>query len=118
MQGTLGLDLAGKHGPHLIILDLHLPDMSGIEVLKRLKSAQATRDIPVMMLTADASKTQSEHARLLGASDYLTKPLDVASFIDAVASHLKLPNAQTSSQSVGEVLGRAQSMSPRGMNRA
>jgi signal transduction histidine kinase/CheY-like chemotaxis protein len=90
MQGMIGLDLARKHEPHLIILDLHLPDISGIEVLKRLKSERDTCDIPVVMLTADASKTQSEHARVLGASAYLTKPLDVISFIDNVAQHLTL----------------------------
>ena len=90
MQGTLGLDLARKRQLHLIILDLHLPDMSGMEVLKRLKCERATRDIPVVMLTADASKSQAEHARVLGASEYLTKPLDVVSFIATIARHLAL----------------------------
>jgi PAS domain S-box-containing protein len=90
MQGTLGLDLARQHQPDLIILDVHLPDISGMEVLKHLKGEQSTIDIPVVMLTADASKTQSEHARLLGASDYLTKPLDVVGFIDVIVDHLSL----------------------------
>jgi PAS domain S-box-containing protein len=92
IQGMLGLDLARKHKPDLIILDLHLPDIPGMEVLRRLKSDHITRDIPVVMLTADASKTQSEHARRLGASDYLTKPLDIGSFIEIVAHHLALPH--------------------------
>jgi PAS domain S-box-containing protein len=90
MQGTLGLDLARQHQPDLIILDLDLPDISGMDVLKRLKGEQITIDIPVVILTADASKTQTEHAHLLGASDYLTKPLDVSGFIDVVAHHLSL----------------------------
>jgi CheY-like chemotaxis protein len=98
MQGRLGLDLAAKHLPDLIILDLHLPDISGTDVLKRLKNEHVTRDIPVVMLTADASRAQSEHARLLGASDYLTKPLDVASFIDVIAHHLTLPEGRLPSQ--------------------
>jgi PAS domain S-box-containing protein len=96
MQGTLGLDLAGKHQVHLIILDLHLPDMSGMEVLKRLKSERATRDIPVVILTADASKTESDHARVLGASEYLTKPLDVVSFVDTVARQLRVSDEERS----------------------
>jgi PAS domain S-box-containing protein len=98
MQGRLGLDLASKHLPDLIILDLHLPDISGIDVLKHLKNEHVTRDIPVVMLTADASKTQSEHARLLGASDYLTKPLDVISFIEVVMHHLTPPDSQPASR--------------------
>jgi signal transduction histidine kinase/ActR/RegA family two-component response regulator len=98
MQGRLGLDLAAKHLPDLIILDLHLPDISGTDVLKRLKNEHVTRDIPVVMLTADASKAQSEHARLLGASDYLTKPLDVASFIEVIAHHLTLSEGRLPAQ--------------------
>jgi PAS domain S-box-containing protein len=97
IQGTLGLDLAREHQPHLIILDMHLPDISGIEVLKRLKSEQATRDIPVVVLTADASKTQADHARRLGASDYLTKPLDIVSFIETISHHLAAPGDEMAS---------------------
>jgi CheY-like chemotaxis protein len=77
MQATIGLALARQQRPDLIVLDLHLPDMPGTEVLKRLKADQSTREIPVIVLTADASKSQSERVRQLGATDYLTKPLNV-----------------------------------------
>jgi CheY-like chemotaxis protein len=92
IQGTLGFDLARKHQPDLIILDMHLPDISGIEVLKRLKSEPATRDIPVVVLTADANRTQADHARLLGASDHLTKPIDIVAFIETISRHLAAPS--------------------------
>ena len=85
MQATIGLELAREHHPDLIVLDLHLPDMSGTEVLKRLKTDQPTRDIPVVVLTANASKGRAEHITQLGAAAYLTKPLDVPRFIDAIA---------------------------------
>ena len=88
MQGTLGLELARKHRTDLIVLDLHLPDMPGMEVLKRLKADQPTREIPVVVLTADASKGQSERVTQLGATDYLTKPLDVPKFIEVIALNL------------------------------
>jgi CheY-like chemotaxis protein len=65
-----------------------------MEVLKRLKSEPDTREIPVVMLTADASKTRSEHALLVGASAYLTKPLDIGSFLDSVTQHLLLPSPE------------------------
>ena len=88
MKGTLGLELARQHRPDLIVLDLHLPDMPGSEVLTRLKTDPSTRKIPVIVLTADASGRQSERVRQLGAIDYLTKPLDVPKFIEIIANNL------------------------------
>jgi CheY-like chemotaxis protein/anti-sigma regulatory factor (Ser/Thr protein kinase) len=89
MQGGLGLELATRHHPDLIILDLHLPDMKGEEVLRRLKADQATREIPVVMLSADASKSQATRLLRLGAADYLTKPLDITRFLNVVAAQLQ-----------------------------
>ncbi len=89
IQGTLGLDLARKHLPDLIILDLNLPDTPGLEVLARLKAEPATTDIPVIVLSAEASRGTTRQALALGASVYLTKPLDVNSFVDAVADGLR-----------------------------
>jgi CheY-like chemotaxis protein len=88
MQATIGLELARQHHPDLIVLDLHLPDMPGTEALKRLKADPSTREIPVIVLTADASKGQQERAMALGAEDYLTKPLDVSRFLHAIADKL------------------------------
>jgi PAS domain S-box-containing protein len=88
IQGALGLDLARKHQPDLIILDLHLPDMSGLEVLRRLKAEPATSAIRVIVLSADASRGRSREAHELGAQAYLTKPLDVDDFVEAVSREL------------------------------
>ena len=77
MQGRLGLDLAREHRPDLILLDLHLPDLPGEEVLHRLRSDPRTREIPVVVLSADASAGQIERLLGVGARAYLTKPLDV-----------------------------------------
>ena len=70
------------------MLDPHLPDMPCTEVLKRLKAEHTTREIPVVVLTADASKGQSERVKQLGAADYVTKPLDVPRFLDVIATNL------------------------------
>jgi len=94
MQGTIGLELAREHRPALIVLDLHLPDMSGAEVLARLKAHRLTREIPVVVLTADASKGQSDHLKSLGAAEYLTKPLDVRRFLEVIADNLALRSRQ------------------------
>jgi len=88
MQATIGLELARKHHPDLIVLDLHLPDLPGSEVLKRLRSDETTREIPVVVLTADASNLHSEHVKQLGVAAYLTKPLDVPRFLEVIARNL------------------------------
>ncbi|MGA2929198.1 MAG: PAS domain S-box protein [Solirubrobacteraceae bacterium] len=88
MQGTLGLDLAREHSPDLIVLDLHLPDIPGTEVLKRLKADLPTSGIPVVVLTADASRQQEDKVRRLGAVNYITKPLDVRRFLTVVSENL------------------------------
>jgi signal transduction histidine kinase/CheY-like chemotaxis protein len=88
MQAQLGLDLAREHRPELIMLDLHLPDMSGQEVLRRLKADRETAEIPVIVLSADASKGQIGRLMDSGASGYLTKPLDVQRFLELIDTTL------------------------------
>jgi len=77
MQGTRGLELARDHRPELIILDLHLPDLPGSDVLARLSADPRTRGIPVVILSADATPGQIKRLLEQGAREYLTKPLDI-----------------------------------------
>jgi len=77
MRPQLGLDLAEEHHPDLVLLDLHLPDMPGEEVLRRLRANPNTADVPVVILSADARPSQIEHLLDQGARAFLTKPLDV-----------------------------------------
>ena len=88
MQGSLGLTLARDRRPDVIILDLQLPDMQGEDVLKRLKADPRTRDIPVVVLTADASKGTAERLIRLGASEFVSKPLDVRQFLAVVQPYI------------------------------
>jgi PAS domain S-box-containing protein len=80
MQGKVGLDLARQHLPDLILLDLHLPDLPGWDVLSELKANPTTRDIPVVVVSADATTRQIKRLMSAGAATYLTKPLDVTEF--------------------------------------
>jgi len=82
MQGKLGLELARRHAPDLILLDLHLPDMPGWEVLAHLKATDETRNIPTVVLSADATTGQIQRLIAAGAVAYLTKPLDLDQFVD------------------------------------
>jgi PAS domain S-box-containing protein len=82
MRGGMGLELAREHQPDLILLDLNMPDIPGHEVLQRLKAEARTREIPVVIISADAMPGQIDRLRKAGAHDYLTKPLDVKRFID------------------------------------
>jgi signal transduction histidine kinase/CheY-like chemotaxis protein len=88
MQGELGLELARQHRPDVILLDLHLPDMGGKDVLERLRSDPVTSGIPVFILSADATHGQIERLLANGAQGYLTKPLDVERFVDALRETL------------------------------
>ncbi|MDP9003592.1 MAG: PAS domain S-box protein [Verrucomicrobiota bacterium] len=92
MQGQLGLELARQHSPDLILLDLHLPDVQGWEVLSRLQHDEATREIPVVVISADATSRQINRLMAAGARAYLTKPLDMQEFFrimeETWASHL------------------------------
>jgi CheY-like chemotaxis protein len=84
LQGRLGVELAWEHLPDLILLDLHLPDIPGEEVLRRLRSDERTRDTPVLVISADATPGQVERLKEAGADGYLTKPLDVDGFLAEV----------------------------------
>ena len=85
-QGSIGVELAQHHDPALVLLDLHLPDMHGADVLAQLRATPRTAGLPVVILSADATAEQVTRLFAAGASDYLTKPLDVAKVL-AVLDH-------------------------------
>jgi signal transduction histidine kinase/CheY-like chemotaxis protein len=77
MQGRLGVALAREHRPVLVLLDLHMPDINGDEVLRQLREDPATATTPVVIVSADATAGQIERLLAEGATGYLTKPLDL-----------------------------------------
>ena len=82
MRGGIGLEMAARHRPDLILLDLHLPDLSGEQVLRRLRTDPITSDIPVVVVSADAVPEQIAALLAAGAQDYMTKPLDLKRFLE------------------------------------
>ena len=95
MQGGLTLDLAREHNPDAVILDLHLPDIPGDEVLNRLRADPRTAHIPVVMFSADATERQVKRLAAAGARAYLTKPVKVMEFLRTLDEVLAAPRAAT-----------------------
>jgi len=87
-HGQVGIELAQQHRPDLILLDLHLPDMNGDEILSRLRAEPATRTIPIIIISADATTQQSDRLLASGANGYLTKPIDIDEFRATISQHL------------------------------
>jgi signal transduction histidine kinase/CheY-like chemotaxis protein len=91
-DGPRGLSLARTHRPEIILMDLNLPGMSGLEVLAQLQREPATKDIPVIALTANAMARDIERGMAAGFFRYLTKPIDIDKFneaIDLTLAHLR-----------------------------
>jgi len=84
MQGSIGLELARQEPPALVLLDLHLSDIDGRDVLRQLRSEAATADLPVVVLSADATERQIERLLAEGATAYVTKPIDLGEFLRVV----------------------------------
>ena len=91
MQGGLAVELAREHQPDLIVLDLHLPDLNGDEVIDRLRQDPRTAETPVVIYSADATDRQVRRLLDAGAVDYLTKPAKVTDFLDMVDAVLGKP---------------------------
>jgi len=83
-NGIEALDLARKHRPDLILMDIQLPEVSGLEVTKWIKEDDDLKTIPVIAVTAFAMKGDEERIREGGCEAYLSKPISVGKFIETV----------------------------------
>jgi len=88
VQGNPGIGIAQVRHPDLILLDVHLPDINGFEVLERLRLDAATANIPIVVLSADATPGQVRRFRDAGANEYLTKPLDLKLLLTLIDNYL------------------------------
>ena len=82
--GLEGLQLARDHHPDLILMDIQLPEVSGIDIIRLLKEDDSLRAIPVIAITAFAMKGDEERIRESGCEGYLSKPISVVKFIETV----------------------------------
>ncbi len=87
-DGKLAYDTALEHMPDLIIMDIQLPEISGLDVTRQLKENPELKPIPVIAVTAFAMKGDEQKIREGGCEDYISKPISVSSFIEVVKKHL------------------------------
>jgi CheY-like chemotaxis protein len=84
-----GLQIARTQRPDLILLDIQLPGIDGYEVLRQLRAEDATREIPVIAISANATRADIERGRAAGFEDYLTKPIDQHLLVAALQRALR-----------------------------
>jgi DNA-binding response OmpR family regulator len=106
-NGKEGLEMARKTKPELIVLDVMLPELGGLEVCKSLRRDPATADIPVLMLTARATEIDRVLGLELGADDYVTKPFSTRELVLRVKNLLRRKTAGEISRFAGfRLIGR------------
>ncbi|MDF9826956.1 two-component system sensor histidine kinase/response regulator [Ereboglobus sp. PH5-5] len=89
-SGQEALDVVARARPSLILLDVMMPDMDGIEVCRRLQAAEGTRAIPVIFVTARGAREHKIEGLSMGAVDYITKPVDLDEMVARVRTQLRL----------------------------
>ena len=91
-NGKIGFEIALKENPDLIISDILMPELNGIEMFKKLQTHKKTISIPLIFLSAKGEKEDIRKGMNLGAEDYLTKPINVNDLLDAVENKIKKKN--------------------------
>jgi two-component system, cell cycle response regulator DivK len=87
--GDQALMLATEHGPALVLMDVRLPDMDGVEALSRLRMDERTASIPVLAVSAQAMKGDRERFKEAGFDGYLSKPVDIDELLTTVEQHCR-----------------------------
>lgn len=90
-SGMEVLEIARTQKPDLILMDIQLPEVSGLDVTKWLKNDEALKKIPVIAVTAFAMKGDEEKIRQGGCEDYISKPISVSRFLDVIQTYLNKP---------------------------
>jgi DNA-binding response OmpR family regulator len=103
-DGQSGLDIGLRHKPDLVLLDLMMPGMNGLEVCKLLRADARTSRVPIIMLTAKAAETDKIVGLEMGADDYITKPFSVRELLARVRAVLRRSSPE---QPAGDVIRRA-----------
>jgi signal transduction histidine kinase/CheY-like chemotaxis protein len=94
-NGMQGIEMITQHNPDLIIMDIHMPVMDGMEAIRKIREVKAFDQIPIICLTADAFTNQQKKAMTLGANDYLTKPIEMAKLLQVFSKYFSVETEET-----------------------
>ena len=83
-NGREAIEAVSEHDPDLVVCDVMMPVMNGLEVVARLKKDAATKDLPIVLLSAKAQELDISHGKTAGADEYITKPFDPEDLITAI----------------------------------
>ncbi len=111
-EGKKAFDMVREHKPDLIIMDIQLPEISGLEITKQLKQDEELKSIPVIAVTAFAMKGDEQKIREGGCEDYISKPISVSRFIEVVKKHLDKDDSAQENASSEEQGEKAQDQTP------
>lgn len=87
-SGEEALDMAERSPPSLVLMDIHLPGMDGLSVAREMKQRDKTRDVPILALTAHAMRGDKDRFLEAGCDGYISKPIDVKTFIPSIEEYL------------------------------
>ncbi len=87
--GGQAVELAAEHAPALVLMDIRLPDIDGIEALSRLRADERTASIPVLVVTAQAMRGDAQRFRAAGFDGYISKPVNVGELLGTVRQHVE-----------------------------
>ena len=89
--GAQAIELAAEHAPDLVLMDIRLPDIDGVEALSRLRADERTASIPVLALTAQAMRGDRERILAVGVDGYIAKPVNVVELVGVVRRYCDGP---------------------------
>ena len=88
-DGTVALKMALDEQPDLILMDIQLPEISGLDVTRDIKQQETLKNIPIIAVTAFAMKGDEDKIRECGCEGYISKPISIGKFVETIQSHLE-----------------------------
>ena len=87
-DGTRAVEIARQENPDLILMDIQLPEVSGLDITRQIKMIEELKNIPIIAVTAFAMKGDEDKIRECGCNGYISKPISIMSFIETIRNHL------------------------------
>lgn len=88
-DGTKAIDIARESKPDLILMDIQLPEVSGLDITRQIKADDDLKHIPIIAVTAFAMKGDEDKIRECGCNGYISKPISIVTFIETIQNHLE-----------------------------